>query len=239
MAKTKKGDGAEMINGNVALPEDLRPVQQDLVILGAKISDDFCSYSYKYLTGPQRNVPQDAKKGIYIIDKDMKYAFARFNVHLACIDDLFKIGKVEVADIDMFHDHDFTQLIEVTEFKIFGDQDNETIVLIGTKHVSSNNRIKVESYKIPLDSLSSYKWYNELKDAADVARKEVQLYMDGKYTIPESQVDEEEEGRKAKKKQTKLKFEKPVGEEASDQEDTEPAFSEDTDFEDQFGEAKL
>ncbi len=228
MARKKKEVTPELVNGNVALPPELQPVPKDIKILGAKIKDDFCSYDFEYLTGVEKGIPQSAKKGIYIIDNDMKDAFAVFNVHLAVIDDLFKVAGIEVDDIDKFHDHEFTYLMECTEFKILGDTDNESIILIGTKHVSMNGRIKVETPKIPLDNLSSYMWYNELKTAADAARKEVELYKFGKYTIPEDQQEEEEE-----KKQTKILFgtgteDVPGSEEISDVE-----------FEDEFGEARI
>lgn len=209
MARKGKKDQPEIINGNVALPEDLRPVEKTISILSAEIKDGFCHYTYEYLTGVEKGNRQKSNS-IYVVTDDMNKAFARFNVHLAVIDDLFKNGGVEVDDVDKLHDHEFTFLMETTGFKIVGDEDNESIVLIGSKYVSAGGRIKIETPKIPLDNLSSYKWYNELKTAADNARQEVILYKGGKYIEPEEEVEEKET-----KKQTKMKFEKPVGEDSN------------------------
>jgi hypothetical protein len=241
MAKKTAEETPEMINGNVALPEELQPVQRDIRILSAKIKDDFCTYDYEYLTGPEKGIVQSAKKSIYIIDNDMKEAFSVFNVHLAVIDDLFKNAGVEIEDIDVFHSHDFTYLMECTEFKILGDDETESIVLLGTKHVSLNGRIKIETPKIPLDNLSSYKWYNELKTAAEKAREEVQLYKAGKYTIPEEHQEPVED-----LKQTKILFEREVGRknpEGQGEQDAEPGSDTTTedpnDLDEIFGGAKI
>lgn len=210
MAKKKHDDATVSINGNIALPEDLRPIQQDIRITGAKIKDDFCTYDYRYLTGVEKDIPLGAKKGVYIIKEDMKKAFAKFNVHMAIVDDLFKNAGIEVADCDKLHGHEFTFLMECHEFKILGDVDSESVQLFGTKWVSTqNSHIPFQTPKIPLDSLSSYKWYNELKAAVDVARVEVHLFKEGKYTIPEDKIDDDPDDEK----QTTMQFDKADGEE--------------------------
>lgn len=78
-------------------------------------------------------------------------------------------------------------MFEVTGFKIKGEDENEQLILIGSKHVNCGGRIELESPPIPLESTSSYKWYNELKTASDDARNEVQLYRNGKCTIEEEE----------------------------------------------------
>lgn len=207
MTSVNVGEKAEIINGNVALPEELQPVQKTLSILSANIKDDFCNYSYRYLSGVEKDIPQQSK-GIYIIKDELKDAFAKFNVHLAFIDDLFKNAGIDVRDIDMLHSHEFTYLMETSGIQIIGDDEFEQIKLIGTKLVSGGHRIPIETYRIPLDNLSSYKWYNELKTAADVVRKEVERYKFGNYTVPEHMKEDEEAKKLGKKKQTKIKFEK-------------------------------
>lgn len=226
----------EMINGNVALPVELQEIPKAIEILDAVIKDDFCHYTYKYLTGVEKGNKQKSNS-IYVITDDMKKAFARFNVHLAAIDDLFKNAKIEVDDIDKFHDHEFTYLMTTTGFKIIGDEDNQGIILIGHKFVSGGGRIGIETYKIMLDSLSSYMWRNELKDVADKARLEVELYKAGKYVPPEEEDDDVEEDEKPKKKkQTKMTFEQP--QEAVDEEAKGGDFT-DKEFEDDFSKAEL
>lgn len=48
--------------------------------------------------------------------------------------------------------------------------------------------MSIETPKIPIDAASHYKWYNELKEASDKARLEVELYKGGKFTLPEKHV---------------------------------------------------
>lgn len=159
--------------------------ERDFEIKEATIKDDFCNYGYE-ITGGIGIGDTHNVKGSGIIDDDMRDAFAIFNVHLAVLDDVFKHSGIEITDIDTMHGHELTQLFHVTGFKIKGGKENECIVLIGTKYVSSaGGRFDLESPKIPLDNLSSYKWYNELKMTADRARDEVALYKEGKYTVVE------------------------------------------------------
>lgn len=155
-------------------------------ITSAQIADDFCNYSFEILAGVGLGDTHNVK-GKGIIDPDLQEAFSKFNAHLAFVDDVFGHSGIEVADIDMFHTHDLTLLFNVTGFQIKGGEGNESIVLIGTKYVNSvTSRIELKSPKIPLDGLSSYKWHNELKGAADIAREEVALYKGGKCTAVET-----------------------------------------------------
>lgn len=170
------------------LPEDsllgkeLYGEDKIFLIKDAAIKDDFCHYSYEIISGIGIGDTHSVK-GSGIIEDDMRNAFAVFNVHLAVIDDIFKHSKVKITDIDQMHGHALTGLVNVTGFKIKGSNENESIILIGNKYVSeAGGRIELVTPKIPLDNLSSYKWYNELKIAADKARLEVELYKGGKYT---------------------------------------------------------
>ena len=59
------------------------------------------------------------------------------------------------------------------------------------KYVSSaGGWMEIKSPEITLDNLSSYKWWNELKSAADHAREEVSLYKEGNYTPVEKEEEE-------------------------------------------------
>lgn len=203
------GENFSELPSSNGLAKLLNSEEKEFIIKDASIKDDFCHYSYEIISGIGLGDTHTVK-GKGIIEDDMRNAFAAFNVHLACIDDVFKHSGIEVSDIDGMKDSELTYLYNVTGFKIKGSKEDEQIILIGNKYVSSaGGRIELESPKIPLDNLSSYKWYNELKTAADNARYEVEQYKGGKYTSP---VEEEEPEEKFK--QTKLTFEKPEGEES-------------------------
>lgn len=166
-------------------------LDHEIEILEASIKDDFCNYKFQIVSGVGAG-DEHAVKGKGIVDGDMHEAFAKLNAHLASIDDVFKHKGVNVTNIDTMHTDELTQLYHVTGFKLKGTDENKTVVLIGTKHVSeAGGRMDIETPKIPLDSLSSYKWYNELKDAVKDAVNEVKLYRGGKYTEPEPEAEPE------------------------------------------------
>lgn len=168
--------------------------ERDFIILEAQIKDDFCHFKYEIISGVGKGFEHGVKGDGIILD-DMRNAFAQFNVHLAFMDDVFKHSDIEILDIDQHHGHELTGLYHVTGFKIKGDGTFDSIVLRGNKYVSGGGRIEFETPKAALDNLSSYKWWDELKAAADAAREEVALYMEGKYELA---VDDEEEEKDAK-----------------------------------------
>jgi len=156
-------------------------------ITSAKIKDDFCDYSFERTEGVGKgDVHKVSGKGI--IDDDLKVAFTILNAHLSVVDDVFKHSDIEIDNIDKMHNHELVGNYHVSGIKIKGEVDNESISIVGTKHVSCGGRISIETPSINMDSLSSYPWYNELKSASDKIRMEVELYIGGKYT----EVDEEE-----------------------------------------------
>lgn len=160
--------------------------QKEYIIKEASIHDDFCHYSYDIINGIGEGRTIKSTNKSNIIGDSLRKAFSKLIVHLACIDDVFKNNGIEIDDIDQFHNHELTGLYHVTGFKVKGGQDNESVILIGSKYVStSGGRIEIESPKIPLDNLSSYKWYNELKTAFTKAREQVELYHEGEYTMVE------------------------------------------------------
>jgi hypothetical protein len=162
-------------------------------ITEASVKDDICTYAYEVIRGIGAGDAHKVK-GSALIKDDLRDALAKFNVHLAVIDDAFKLSKIEVDDIDVMHGHELAFLYTVTGFLVKGFDDNESIVLIGSKHLSSGagGRMEIKTPKIDISSTSSYKWWNELKAAADEARLEVALYKEGKCT-PIKEADEEEE----------------------------------------------
>lgn len=188
MSKGKKGtkDNPIVIDSDklAKLAEVFGP-KRPYEITMAVIKDDFCNYSYEIVDGVGVG-DSHAVKGSGLIENDMRNAFSVFNVHLPVIDDVFKHSDVQFEDVDKMHGEELTGLYHVTGFKIKGSKDNESIVLVGNKYVSqAGGRLELETPKIPLDNLSSYAWFKQLKIAADKARLEVALYKEGKYTAVE------------------------------------------------------
>lgn len=183
MATGKRGKAKDKVSA---------PIKEEItyIIKEASLKDDFCNYKYEITEGV--GIGDDhTVKGTGIIKDDMRHAFGNLIVHLAVIDDVFKHSGIEIDDIEKFHTHDLTALYHVTGIKIKGSRENETVILIGSKHVSSaGGRIDIATPKVAMDNFSSYKWYNELKAAVDEVRREVALYKEGKYTP----VEVEEEG---------------------------------------------
>lgn len=167
------------------ITEQLKNDELPFRITKAKIKDDFCNYDYTITSGVGAG-DSHGVKGRGIVERDMHEAFSKLNVHLAVIDDAFLRSDIEIEDINSLHGHDLTILYSVNGIMFKGHKDAESVVLMGTKYVTcASGRIELESPLIPLDNLSSYKFYNELKQAAENARKEVALYKEGKYTTEE------------------------------------------------------
>ncbi len=154
-------------------------------ITGGVIKDDLCDYTFDIKSGIGKG-DSHSVKGKGLIDDDLKDAMAKFNVHLASIDDVFKHSDVDIENINKMHSHELATLYHVTGFQIKGSEENESIILIGTKSIgSSGDRMTLKTPRITLDKLSSYEWHKELKKAVDNARNEVELYKGGKCTVVE------------------------------------------------------
>lgn len=170
-----------MSNRKKKKQQDSTEVTGPYIIKEAAIKDDFCHYQYEVTDGTGFGDTHNVK-GTGIVLNDMHHAFGKLNVHLACIDDVFAHSNTDIDDIDKFHGHELAALYHVTGIKIRGGKHNESVILVGSKHVnSSGGRIDLVTPKIPMDELSSYKWKNELKAAVDAIREEVRLYKEGKY----------------------------------------------------------
>jgi hypothetical protein len=177
-----------------------------LEITSAQIKDDFCNYSFDIIKGVGAGQNHSVKGKGLIVDQDMHTAFAKLNVHLAYIDDVFHNNKIEVGDIDTMHGHELTDRYLVTGFIVKGGEENLSVVLQGSKSVDSvMDRIELTSPKISIESTSHYKWYNELQTAIEECREEVLLYNAGKYTQVEKADDKESAG------QEKIDFDNQTG----------------------------
>lgn len=158
-------------------------------IRDAAMKDGICNYSYEITKGVGYGDVHKVKGTAFYL-ADLGNAFTIFNVHMAFIDDAFKLSGMEVSDIDTMHNDNLAFQYNVTGFSVTGDEDNESIVLTGIKHVSMGH-FDIKSPKILIGSSSSYKWYNELKAAADKAREEVALYKEGKCEVVEEAIEED------------------------------------------------
>lgn len=188
MAKSQKKTTAYVANLNKIIE---RVKNKSYFIKEASVKDGLCNYTYEISEGIGIGESHSVK-GAGIVKDSLPESFARLSVHLAWVDDAFKrINEdAEIKDIDKLHMDDTTTRYHVTGIKIKGGVSDESVILVGSKYVSSGGRIDLVSPKIALDNLSSYKWYNELKAEIDKCRREVELYKEGNYNIPE--VDEDE-----------------------------------------------
>ncbi|HTD92464.1 MAG TPA: hypothetical protein VK644_01580 [Chitinophagaceae bacterium] len=198
MAKSKVKDLTPEQEFETELQKDERKV----IITSATIKDLHCNYDYVPMVGPQRLTPLGAK-GPGIIDDDLSEAMARLKAHLAYIDGAFA-GK-RVSDIDKFHEHEITENYHVDSIKMKGSDGDRRISIIGSKHLEAGGRMKCETPPYLIEDHSGYKFYNELKSEVDFIFHEVELYMEGKYTMPVTDDDEPEDP-----KQTKIQFEQPL-----------------------------
>jgi len=158
--------------------EEVKPLE----ITSAVVVDDFCNYSYNIMHGTGRGNTHNVK-GKGIISPDMGLAFSRLNVHMAIMDDTFMHSGREIIDVDSMHGDDITLLYMVRGIKIKGTAEDESVVLIGSKFVSSSSgRIELETPKISLVGVGGYEFKEHLKAAVDAVRFEVEQYHNGKYT---------------------------------------------------------
>lgn len=167
-----------------------QPQERDYIITGATIKDGKCDYSYRVTEGNGVGDTHNVK-GVGIHEDDLSKAFGKINAHMAHIDDAFKNAKEEVTKItNKIHNHELTALYMVAGIAIKGDE-NEAVILSATKQIScSGEYMQIKTPKIPIDSLSSYKHWEDLKEAIDLVREEVALYKEGKCTNPEPIEDE-------------------------------------------------
>ena len=150
MAKKKKAD---------VLPEE----KKDIMIVSATLNDGLCKYSYQVLDGVCSGDEHTVKgKGLY--DDDLGEAMRQLNVHLALIDDVFLHSEIEFDHVEGLINHELTANYNVTGFKTNGEGDDQSVILMGTKSISSaSGTIGLQTPKVLLSEHSSYKWWEELK----------------------------------------------------------------------------
>lgn len=157
----------------------------EYVIIAAKLNDGKVDFSFRIQKGVHEGDVNNTK-GAGIFYDTLQDAFNKFAVHLAVIDQVYKHKGVEIDDIDTMHTDGEVLNYTVSSFKIVGENDSESIQVFGSKYTPLGD-MPVQTPKIPLDGLSSYKWYNELKAASDEVRREVAEYKEGNFEVPEKE----------------------------------------------------
>lgn len=166
-----------------------------VVILSAALKDDLCNYSYEVIEGIGQGDTHTVK-GKGVIDNDLRDAFAKLSVHLAIVDDSYKLAAIDVDRVAQHRGDEIATNYIVTGIKITGEEENKAVELTGTKAIScAGGEMKLQTPRIPLDSTSSYKHHEDLLLCVERVATEVELYMNGKYTPIEEDEDEQLPGQ--------------------------------------------
>jgi hypothetical protein len=142
------------------------------------------------------------KKCNTLVHEDLKKAFAKLKLHLVAICDLRKIEIIKAAyefdqiDLEQFKDY------EVTGFSIGGDDDNEGVVLIGSRKFDSGKVLNIVTpFTKYVDEKDEYGYANELSLDIASAVYEVEEYLfNNKYAVKQLEMEfvEDEEASEEK-----------------------------------------
>lgn len=180
------------------------PGREAITVLQAIIKDDYCNYHYVRTDSGAKGFKHKVD-GTGIIEDDLRNALLKLNVHLAALDDVFKVAGITIRDIEKMQSHELTLNYQATGIMITGEDHTMRVQILGNKFVSAGGRCEVKTIPVILDNLSSYKWTNQLRDAVDTYIEEVIMYHQGKYTLPDDDDinDADQEGTGKKKKSAK------------------------------------
>lgn len=172
--------------------------ERNIEIRGATIKDMLLNYDFINVAGVGIG-NTGSIKGVGVVDDDLLNAMAELNVHLACIDDAFKIAGFETKSFPKMNSHVLTANYVVTGIKIKGESGDESVVITGTKFISvASDHMELTTPKIALKNGSSYKWAEQLLKSVEKIQEESALYVEGKYT------EKEPKEPKVDKNQTKM-----------------------------------
>lgn len=160
--------------------------EKSLEIKGAKVKDDFCNYTYELTRGVTAG-DSISRNGASVIHDDMKAAFKKLNVHLAVICE--EVDTKLIRDVDDIEEYDDAvhkansieakaSKFRVSAFRLDGTGENESVLLIGTKKLSTGDDVELKTPKVKWEG--EYSFINELRVAVDDAKFEVEEYMNGK-----------------------------------------------------------
>lgn len=156
--------------------------------IAANITDEFCNYTYEIKQGVGiGNV--HSVKGKAIAHPDLINAMMVLNRHMACIDGSYKLAGYTFNNIDELENDLLTANYDVNGFRSKGSEDSLAVILTGTKTVAPIGQMEIKTPKVDISEMSSYPWYNELRDAINEVKKEVRLYHEGKCVQETEEVD--------------------------------------------------
>lgn len=183
----QKGENGIVIDGD-AFMEAIERQKNELRITSAMRNGGTCNYGYsqKYEGGYSDtiNVKRDA-----LIHADLVDAFDAFNPHLAVICE--EIGDNEIMEIETGQAKTKVATNKLLSFtvdavKLRGSFEEGSIVLVGTKALSTGESVKLETPKIEWGD--NYAFLPELSVAAQDLVHEVSAYHNGKIA-PDPQGD--------------------------------------------------
>lgn len=161
-----------------------KAIEKHLRIIYATITEDQkLNYGVHYVSGPKKGEIQNIL-GSGIIEPSLSMKMACLNIHSAIIDDVYKNGEIKVVNPESMHGDPLALLFQTYGFKIKGKPEGESVILIGRKKVTHGS-MEFDTPRIFLDNISGYAWEKQLTDTLDEVRKEVELYMNGKYKKPD------------------------------------------------------
>lgn len=170
----------------IAAPEESEHFESTVDIRGAKLKDNFCNYNYELIEGLTAG-DTISRNGSSIIHEDMTAAFAKLNPHLGVICEELEAGMIQDIDrIAAFDDEVHTEgslehrvsKFKVSLFKLSGSGDNESVVLNGTKMLSTGEFVELKTPSVRWEG--EYHFIDDLRVAIDDLKIEVEKYMNGK-----------------------------------------------------------
>jgi hypothetical protein len=152
--------------------------RKGIVITAAELVDQmFCNYKYEHSVGPN-TINKVSTKSEVPVHSDLVIAFRSLDAHLALICE--EVDKDLIGDInDIDHEPTSEKISQftVTHFILDGTDEARSVVLKGTKTLTTDEDIKLETPKIILDD--SYPFATELSSTIQDCVKEVEEYMKG------------------------------------------------------------
>jgi hypothetical protein len=174
--------------GKATSPEvAVEEVVKTIEIRGARLKDDFCSYTYELKTGPTAG-DVCSRSGASIVHEDLKSAFSKLKPHLAVICEEIDNNKIhDIADyqsLDLMGDYKNNSIEKkviqffVTAITLDGTGENESISLSGVKRLSTGDDLQLKTPKIKWAGV--YPFVDDLRSVVDEIIREVEEYMNGK-----------------------------------------------------------
>jgi hypothetical protein len=196
MARKNNKNKETNINEHLALTDAQRqglgledlpdPEEKEFIITKASMNDLNLNYSFKVVLGLGCGDTHSVH-GSGLMKDSLIHSFGRLRVHLAVIDDAFRNADIEMDDIDQHHTDEIIADYHIVGIEVKGAGEAEMVKIIGNKYSQSGGgRIETKTPWMPLDNVSSYQWYNELKAAVDTIRDEVSAYKNGNYDTVEA-----------------------------------------------------